>query len=359
MMKAHVGAVVLLLSWFPAHSVVAAEPQPICFGNEPSWGLHFTGQGGARLLLPDQKPADYQGRETRLDVLREWAWRGTLPAGKGGDVVAFVRELPCSDGMSDTKHPMVARVSLPDGRLLAGCCRVPASSFEGPTWRLTAVAGKGVEGLASGAVTARFEAGRVSGFSGCNRFTGGYALDGDSVVVGPLAGTMMACSDPQMAIEETFRSALTGKLRKAISGDRLTLTSASGDALAFQVEPAPTLEGVDWGVTGFNNGRQAVVGPLLGTTITMTFSNGLVTGSSGCNTFRAPYTSQGNRLSIGPATSTRKTCPAEGVMKQEREFLSALESAKVWAMDGGMLDVHRADGERVLTAFGTGRQARQ
>ena len=42
-------------------------------------------------------------------------------------------------------------------------------------------------------------------------------------------------------------------------------------------------------------------------------------------------------------------------MQQEREFLAALESAKVWAMDGGMLDVHRADGERVLTAFGIGR----
>jgi heat shock protein HslJ len=355
MTKACVGVALFLLSSFPAHSLAAAEPRLICFGNEPSWGLHFTEQGGARLLLPDQKPAEYQGRETRLDVLGEWAFRGTLPAGKGGDLVAFVRESPCSDGMSDARHPMMARVSLPDGRLLAGCCRVPASSFEGPTWRLAAVGSKDVAGLATGAATARFEAGRVSGFSGCNRFTGGYTLDGDSVVVGQLAGTMMACSDPQMAIEKTFRSALTGTLRKAIRGDRLTLTSASGDALAFQVEPAPTLEGVDWGVTGFNNGRQAVVGPLLGTTITMTFSNGLVTGSSGCNTFRAPYTSQGNRLSIGPATSTRKTCPAEGVMKQEREFLAALESARVWAMDGAMLDVHRADGERVLTAFGTGR----
>lgn len=355
--KACVGALLLLVSSFQARSVAAAEPQLICFGNEPSWGLHFTGQGGARLLLPDQKPADYQGRETRLDLLGEWAWRSTVPAGKSGDIVAFVRESTCSDGMSDTKHPMVARVSLPDGRLLAGCCRVPvpASSFEGPTWRLTAVGCKGVTGFATDPVTARFEAGRVSGFSGCNRFTGSYTLDGDSLVVGPLAGTMMACADPQMAIEKTFLSGLTGKLRQAISGDRLTLTSASGDALAFQVEPAPTLEGVDWGVTGFNNGRQAVVSPLLGTTLTMTFSKGLVQGSSGCNTFRAPYTIQGNRLSIGPATSTRKTCPAEGVMKQEREFLAALESAKVWAMDGSMLDVHRADGERVLNAFGTGR----
>jgi len=355
MTRACVGVALFLLSSFPARSVVAGEPRLICFGNEPSWGLHFTGNDGARLLLPDQKPAEYQGRETRLDVLREWAWRGTLPAGKGGELVAFVRESTCSDGMSDTKHPMVARVSLPDGRLLAGCCRVPASSLEGPTWRLTALGSRDVAGFATDPVTARFEAGRVSGFSGCNRFTGGYTLDGDSLVVGPLAGTMMACADPQMALEKAFLGGLTGKLRQAISGDRLTLTSASGDALAFQVQPAPTLEGVDWGVTGFNNGRQAVVGPLLGTTLTMTFSGGMVQGSSGCNTFRAPYTSEGKRLSIGPVTSTRKACQAEDVMRQEREFLAALKSAKVWAMDGGMLDVHRADGERVLTAFGTGR----
>jgi heat shock protein HslJ/uncharacterized membrane protein len=355
MLKTCVGLAILLLSSFPAHSVVAAEPRLTCFGNEPSWGLQFTGKGEARLLLPDQKPAEYQGRETRLEVLREWAWRGTLPARKGGDLVAFVRESTCSDGMSDTKHPMMARVSLPDGRLLAGCCRVPASSFEGPTWRLTAVGSRDMSGFATGPVTARFEAGRVSGFSGCNRFTGGYTLEGDSLLVGPLAGTMMACSDPQMAIENIFRSGLTGTLRRAISGDRLTLTSAAGEALSFQVQPEPMLEGVEWSVTGFNNGRQAVVGPVLGTTLTMTFSRGVVQGSSGCNTFRAPYTSDGNRLSIGPATSTRMTCPAEGVMKQEREFLAALESAKVWAMDGGMLDVHRADGERVLTAFGPGR----
>lgn len=28
--------------------------------------------------------------------------------------------------MSDTTHPVTARVSMPDGALLAGCCRVPA-----------------------------------------------------------------------------------------------------------------------------------------------------------------------------------------------------------------------------------------
>jgi heat shock protein HslJ len=85
----------------------------------------------------------------------------------------------------------------------------------------------------------------------------------------------------------------------------------------------------------------------------MTFENGMVRGSSGCNTFRAPYTSEGNRLTIGAAATTRKSCPAEGVMEQERQFLAALKTAKVWTIESGRLDVHRADGERVLNATGS------
>ena len=32
------------------------------------------------------------------------------------------------------------------------------------------------------------------------------------------------------------------------------------------------------------------------------------------------------------------------------EFLAALETATVWTIQDGMLDMHRTDGERVLTA---------
>ena len=255
----------------------------------------------------------------------------------------------------------MVRVSLPDGRLLAGCCRVPPSpaslTIEQRTWQLAAPAGQssGLAGADRRPATARFEGGRISGFSGCNQYMGAYTLHRDSVVIGPLAGSMMACPEPQMKFEQAFTSALTGTLRFAISADQLTLTPASGVPLVFQAEPAPSLLGVHWSVTGFNNGRHAVVSPLTGSTLTMTFDKGQVKGSSGCNTYRAAYTSEGNRLSIGPVVSTRQACSAEGVMQQEREFLAALESVKVWAISSGMLDVHRADGERALSAIESAR----
>jgi heat shock protein HslJ len=355
------------LAWVAsAVAAFASEPRLICFGNEPSWSLQFNEQGRVRLMGPDQKAIDIRGHTTHLDTLNEQAWRGRTTAGKSGDVVAFLRESACSDGMSDTKHPVTARVSLPDGRLLAGCCRVPASSsvaspasvtMDGNTWQLAALGGQslGLAGMAGRPVTARFEGGRVSGFSGCNQYTGAYTLDPDSLVIGSLATTMMACPEPQMALEKAVKSALAGTFRHAIAGDRLTLTPVSGTPMVFHLAPTPRLEGVKWGVTGFNNGRQAVVSPVPGTTLTMTFGNGQVQGSSGCNAYRATYTNEGNRLKIGPAISTRMACAGEGVMQQEREFLAALESAKGWTITGGMLDVHRADGERVLNAIDTAR----
>jgi heat shock protein HslJ/uncharacterized membrane protein len=335
------GAVLLLASAFQALPAAAADPRIVCFGNEPSWSLRFDGGGRATLAFPDGKPVEYRGRETRLDFLKERAWRGTPAGDAKAVVVAFLRESACSDTMSDTAHPLSARVSLPDGRLLAGCCRVPASPLEGTTWRLT-----------SDPLTVRFADGRASGFSGCNRFMGGFKRDGDALTVGPLAGTMMACPEPRMAIEKAFLDGLSGSHRVAIAGDRLTLTPASGSPLVFQAEPELTLEGVTWQVTGFNNGRSAVVSAVTGTSLTLTFENGVVRGSSGCNTFRAPYTSEGNRLSIGAAATTRKACSAEGVMEQERKFLAALQTAQVWTVESGALDVHRADGERVLNATG-------
>jgi heat shock protein HslJ len=48
-------------------------------------------------------------------------------------------------------------------------------------------------------------------------------------------------------------------------------------------------------------------------------------------------------------------CSAEGVMVQEQAFIAALQTATTWAIDRGMLDVHRKDGERVLTANQAGR----
>jgi len=47
--------------------------------------------------------------------------------------------------------------------------------------------------------TATFGLLRVSGYTGCNSFNGDYTLNGDAVVIGPLASTQIACPDALMA----------------------------------------------------------------------------------------------------------------------------------------------------------------
>lgn len=350
--------VTLLAFSVPAAAPLAAERELICFGNEPSWRLDLPGGGEARFSTPDAPVTRFRGREARIEPRKESVWRGR---GRGGrELVAFLKDGACSDGMSDTVHPVSINLSLPDGRHYAGCCRVPAAAapsatLEGADWRLTTLPGQTVP-AGNAAPTARFEGGRISGFSGCNRFMGGFTVDRDRLTIGKLAGSVMACPEPAMALEKAFLSSLSGTLAANVAGNRLSLTPVAGGApLQFEFEPKPTLEGVQWEITGYNNGRQAVVSPQLGTRLTVVFKDGQISGNSGCNNFHGSFKAEGNALSVGQLATTRMMCPAEGVMAQEQAFIAALQTATTWTISRGMLDVHRKDGERVLTANVAGK----
>jgi heat shock protein HslJ len=352
--------VAVLCVWALSSGVATAGERPlICFGNEPSWRVDLTEPGTATYSTPDSSPASFRGSAARNEPLREAVWRGSPAAGR--DLVVFLKDDACSDGMSDDTHPVIARVSTPDGRFLAGCCRIPAGAaaagaagarpLEGVSWKLTGLPGKDPKVVAAAPrpATIRFEGGRISGFSGCNNLMGGYTLDGNKIKLQPLAGTMMMCPPAAMALEDAFKAALSGTLGYAIAGDALSLTTESGAVLTFAAEPPPRLEGVAWEVTSFNNNRDAVVGLMTGTRITMSFAEGTVSGNAGCNTYRASYKADGGSIKVGPAVTTRKACATE-VMTQEQLFLKALESTVTWAIERGVLDMHRADKQRTIWA---------
>ena len=335
---------------------IAQEPPLICFGNEPFWRLDLIETGKARFSTPDSQAVDYLGAANTLVLRKESIWRGQATHPDGGDLVAFLREGPCSDTMSDSVHPYWVNVSLPQGDHYAGCCRLaeaPAVSagLENATWHLIGLPGQTLAAdKRKNAVTVNFEAGRVYGFSGCNKFTGSYTLEGDRLVLGMLGGTMMACPEPAMSVENLFLKSFSGALHISVAGNDLTLTPENGgDALRFERQAPPRLEGVEWEVTGYNNGRQAVVSPKAGSHLTLMFQDGKVSGSSGCNSFHGSFKVSGKALTIHPLATTRKACE-DALMVQEQEFLKALQSATTWNITRGMLDVHRADGERVLTA---------
>jgi heat shock protein HslJ len=230
-----------------------------------------------------------------------------------------------------------------------------SATVENATWRLTGLPGQTLPaGRKREAVTVTFDAGRVHGVSGCNQFTGSYTLNGERLVLGTLGGTMMACPEPAMSVESLFLRLFSGALNVTVAGNDLTLTPADGGTpLRFEREAPPRLEGIQWEVTGYNNGRQAVVSPKAGTRLTLVFEDGKVSGSGGCNRFHGSFKAEGKALTIHPLATTRRACE-DAVMSQEQQFLSALQSATTWEIVRGMLDLHRADGERVLTASEVG-----
>jgi heat shock protein HslJ len=72
--------------------------------------------------------------------------------------------------------------------------------------------------------------GTVSGKSGCNTYNGPYTVNGNQIKIGPLASTMMACSDPAgiMDQEQQYLAALGTAATYQIEGNVLELRTADG-----------------------------------------------------------------------------------------------------------------------------------
>lgn len=86
-----------------------------------------------------------------------------------------------------------------------------------------------------------FRDGRLGVSNSCNRMGGTYTLSGSALTSGRMTSTMMACADPKvMALDDEVGKRLEGTLKMATAAGEvptLTLTTASGDVLAFTGEP--------------------------------------------------------------------------------------------------------------------------
>lgn len=100
---------------------------------------------------------------------------------------------------------------------LAAAPAFAAPNLAGTEWRL-------VSPQAERAPTIRFETGRASGFSGCNRFVWTHK-DGKSLV----AGTRMMCAPSAMRTERAFLALLEADPRVEADGRATTLALVAGD----------------------------------------------------------------------------------------------------------------------------------
>lgn len=78
--------------------------------------------------------------------------------------------------------------------------------------------------------------GRVSGYTGCNLFSGAWKMEGGDVRVGWLAMTKRMCVGDGGEIEKRFLAATGPGSRGRREGDRLVFTGPKGER--FELEPA-------------------------------------------------------------------------------------------------------------------------
>jgi len=219
-----------------------------------------------------------------------------------------------------------------------------STPLAGTNWVLSTLNGQ--LPLAGSTLTLNFgEDGAVSGADGCNRFTTTYTANRSTIQFEPAASTMMACPPAVATQASDFTAALDAANRYQLRSGQLILLDGN-TVLATFVAAKADLADTTWLVTGYNNGREAVVSPLLGADIIVTIDDAnLISGNAGCNDFFASVqASTSGSIVVDGIGSTRRLCSTpSGVMEQETEFFAALESAATYTIDGDFIELRNAD----------------
>lgn len=246
-----------------------------------------------------------------------------------------------------------ALVALPIVAMVAtGCSGGDASeapSLAGTSWSLaTYVSPDGISTPAvpdtDGAPLVFGEDSSLGGSTGCNSLMGTYAQDGSNLSITTDGMTMMACMG-DLAVQEDAVLRALAQVSSFDAANGLALLSESGDVLLTYDTGITDLAGTTWQATGINNGAGGVVADDTTPGVTITFADdGTVSGSGGCNTFTAPYsTSDDDQIQIGPIAATRMACE-EPVMATEQQFFAALENSTTFTVSGTSLNLRDADG---------------
>jgi heat shock protein HslJ len=209
-------------------------------------------------------------------------------------------------------------------------------------------------------VTLRVDGDIVTGRAPCNTYRGAFELGADdSVEIGPLALTRMACPGSAMEAEDEYVAALETVDHVEVDvdeegrddADRMVLTGGDDVRLSFRSYDADELLVGTWTITGVATG-DSVDSMLDGTEPTISFGeDGDLTMETGCNTAGSSWELDGDELTIDRPRTTLMACDdPPGVMEQEAALLRALESAARVEVAPDTLAILDAEGAVAIVA---------
>ena len=154
-----------------------------------------------------------------------------------------------------------------------------------------------------------------------------------------VGSSYVSCSDEIRRLEGRFTTALSRARDYSVDKDagssRLMIRTSRGKTLTF--EPLlPAVESIadgNWVLKAFvkvhvtESGMRLlrVTNPLQGPEITVSFREGGVSGSAGCNSYSTQHSIGDAEIAFTSPRVTRRACAApDGVMDQESRFLNLL-----------------------------------
>lgn len=113
--------------------------------------------------------------------------------------------------------------------------------------------------------------------------------------------------------------------------------------------PPMALDGTNWIALTYVDANGDPVDVLPEALVDITFADGKVNGTAGCNRYFADAQIDGATIVLGPAGATRMAC-GEALDGQETAYLAALDRVAAFTVDDGLLALLDADGA-VLATF--------
>jgi heat shock protein HslJ len=182
----------------------------------------------------------------------------------------------------------------------------------------------------------------VSGYAGCNNYSGGYEADNTSLTFSMLISTLRACIDDALNQQETaFLAALQSASAYTLAEGQLVITYEDGKTLVFA--EAKGLAGSSWQLVSLD-GTPAVEG----TAVTLAFGDdNTVSGYAGCNNYSGGYEADNTSLTFSMLISTLRACIDDALNQQETAFLAALNGTVSYTISSAELVITSSDGKEL------------
>ncbi len=145
----------------------------------------------------------------------------------------------CAQG-ADRQHPTEVAAEVAT-RTPETAAIEAAAELEGTRWKLDSYVngqGEAADVLPYAEITIEFKDGQVGGSAGCNTYFATYEVEGNSLTIGPVVSTMMACEPAVNEQETQYLAALGSAASYQVTDNKLQIANVDGETvLTLETEP--------------------------------------------------------------------------------------------------------------------------